>query len=410
MKRRPPSRRGGPPPASTPPRGKAADSYDAFAVAAPGLEAILGAELEALGVKDAQVIDGGVEFRATRLKLYESNLQLRTASRVLVRLARFRAMSFAELEKQARLVPWERVLTRGQPVLLRVTCRKSRLYHSDAVAERIARDIAGRMDARATTTQAGEEGETDTSSNAQLIVVRFDHDRCTVSADSSGAHLHQRGYRTSVTQAPMRETLAAALVISSGWDRISPFLDPFCGSGTTSIEAALMAGRIAPGRNRDFRFMQWPGFVKAEWERVRKSAIRYETREQVPSIRGSDRSAAAVRAATENARRAGVTGLVEFGKGDAEHVVAGQGRGWVVSNPPYGVRLGDARETTRLMARFGQALRQRFGGWHVALLAPGDPSRAAGFPLEATVRTTNGGLRVQVYTATVPITRDQSND
>ena len=231
----------------------------AFAVAAPGLETFVAAELEGLRIRGANVLDGGVEFTATRRQLYEANLQLRTASRVLVRLAQFRALTFAELEKRARTIPWDTVLAPGKPVSLRVTCRKSRLYHSDAVAERIARDLAARFDSRATTTSE-EDGER--VSNSQLIVVRFDHDRCTVSADSSGAHLHQRGYRTSVTQAPMRETLAAALIIASGWDRRSPLYDPFCGSGTIPIEAAMMAAGIAPGRSRSCWFVRMPGFVR----------------------------------------------------------------------------------------------------------------------------------------------------
>jgi putative N6-adenine-specific DNA methylase len=386
-------------------------TYGAFAVSAPGLESIVASELVELKAGDVHIVDGGVEFLASLRSLYEVNLQLRTASRVLVRLARFRAMSFAELEKKARTIPWELVLSRGEPVLLRVTCRKSRLYHSDAVAERIARDLAARFDAQATTTATGDDADPETPSpSAQLIVVRFDHDHCTVSADSSGAHLHQRGYRTSVTQAPMRETLAAALVMASGWDRRTPLLDPFCGSGTVPIEAALMAARIAPGRNRDFRFMRWPGFDRAEWARVHAAGAAAEQRIHLPAIRGSDHSVAAIRAAKENSERAGVAGSVDFERQDAEQVTARDGVGWVVSNPPYGVRLGNAREATDVMSRFGAALRQRFGGWHVALLASARLERAAGFPLHAAYRTTNGGLRVQIFTGVVPVNRVRAGD
>jgi putative N6-adenine-specific DNA methylase len=380
-------------------------------VAAPGLEPLVASELAALRIKEAHPVDGGVEFSANRRALYEANLHLRTASRVLVRLAQFRAVSFAELEKRARLIPWDGVLSRGQSVHLRVTCRKSRLYHSDAVAERLARDLAARLDVRATTTAAGDDTAPDSAaSGAQLIVVRFDRDRCTVSADSSGAHLHQRGYRTSVTEAPMRETLAAALVMVSEWDRRSPMVDPFCGSGTTLIEAALLAANIAPGRDRDFAFMRWPGFDRASWDQVHSAAIRGERRAQRPPILGSDRSAAAVRAAVDNATRAGVTDLVKFEKRDAEQLAAIGDVGWIVSNPPYGVRLGSAREANQLMSRFGQTLRQRFGGWHVALLASKSSDAAVGFSLETRLRTTNGGLPVQALAGIVPVNQRQASD
>jgi putative N6-adenine-specific DNA methylase len=377
-----------------------ASRYEAFAVAAPGLEDVLAGELIELGIADPRVIDGGVEFNATRRQLYEANLHLRTPSRVIVRLAKFRALTFAELEKRARRIPWERVVKRGDRVTLRVTCRKSRLYHSDAVAERLARDLKERLSVDAGAIRGDAEEADGAPDNAQLIVVRFDHDHCTVSADSSGAHLHQRGYRTSVTEAPMRETLAAALILASGWDRKSPLVDPFCGSGTIPIEAAMMAARMAPGRKRRFQFMHWPGYDAAEWKRVHSAATKSEDLTLVPPIHGSDRSAAAMRAATENAERAGVAGVVHFQRQDALRADAVAPVGWLVSNPPYGVRLGDAGETKSLLKAFGQRLIQRFGGWHIGLLAP-DRGRLPGLALQAGPRTTNGGLRVQVLTGTV---------
>ena len=376
--------------------------FEAFAVAAPGLEPIVAAELTDLNVTGARVIDGGVEFSATLRQLYEANLHLRSASRVLIRLAKFRALTFAELERRAQRIPWEKVLTRGERVTLRVTCRKSRLYHSGAVAERIERDLANRL-AASTTRAAGDESAPDVLDNhAQLIVVRLDRDQCTVSADSSGAHLHQRGYRTSVTTAPMRETLAAALVLASGWNRRSTLRDPFCGSGTIPIEAALIAARIAPGMNRDFRFMNWPGHVPDEWQRVRDNARLRERRDSVPALIGSDRSAAAIRASTDNAERAGVSALLRFEKRDALRIEPESSSGWLVSNPPYGVRLGDARETRQLMAEFGHLLRQRFAAWHVGLLSAVPLERVTGIKMDPKFRTTNGGLRVQFLVGSVP--------
>jgi putative N6-adenine-specific DNA methylase len=377
--------------------------YEAFAVAAPGLEPIVANELEHLGIAGAQAVDGGVEFNASSRQLYAANLNSRTASRVLVRLAEFKALTFADLERRSKRVAWETVLAKGEPVTLRVTCRKSRLYHSDAVAERIARDLAKR--AGADVSASGDDGEGEANGDAsQLIVVRLDRDRCTISADSSGAHLHQRGYRTRVTQAPMRETLAAALLLASGWDRQSPLIDPFCGSGTIPIEAALLATQTAPGKNRRFRFMSWPGFDSAGWKEALAEAARREQWDGAIQVLGSDRSAAAVRAATENAERARVQGVVNLEKTDALAVKAPAEPGWIVSNPPYGVRLGNRADSRRLMSQFGDHLREEFAGWHIALLAPPQSERLLGFPLDTRLKTTNGGLRVHVLTGTVPVT------
>src|SRR5688572_7364499 len=395
--------------------------YDAFAVAAPGLEELVAAELSDLKVRDTNVVEGGVEFTASQKSLYEANLHLRTASRVLIRLAAgFRAVSFAELERNARGVPWKRVLKRGDRVALRVTCRKSRLYHSGAVAQRIERDIVERIGAVVSKAPASDEGDENRpelraqrpeadADNTQLIIVRLDHDKCTISADSSGAHLHQRGYRTAVTTAPLRETLAAAMVLGSGWDARTPLVDPFCGSGTIPIEAAMIAARMAPGRNREFRFMKWPGYDAAGWKRLQSAALSRQQPRSVPLIVGTDRSAAAIRAAGDNAKRAGVGSFVRFGQEDALNLDGGESAGWVVTNPPYGVRLGDSGESRRLLARFGDALRSRFSGWHVALLAPAQLQRAMPIKLEPGFRTTNGGLRVQLLAGSVTNGQGQSD-
>lgn len=383
-----------------------APPHDAFAISAPGLERLVAGELTELGVRDSLVLEGGVEFAATQRQLYESNLHLRTASRIVVRLAKFRALTFAELEKRARRIPWERVIAHGDRVTLRVTCRKSRLYHSDAVAQRLARDLKERLGVDVGASR-GDADDPESADEGQLIIVRFDHDHCTVSADSSGAHLHQRGYRTSVTEAPMRETLAAALVLASGWDQSSPFLDPFCGSGTIPIEAAMIAADVAPGRNRPFRFMQWPGYDAGLWQRTLTAAKAREKLAAATMIRGSDRSAAAIRAATDNAQRSGVGSVVQFERLDALRADPKSPTGWLVTNPPYGVRLGDEAETHALMTAFARTLTQRFAGWRLALLAPARFERLAGIRLLAGPRTTNGGLRVQILTGVVPVRERQ---
>lgn len=242
----------------------ATERYDTWAVAAPGLEPLLESELRRLGFADALASTGGVRFSADSRGLALANLQSRLASRIVVRLAEFRALAFHELERAARQVEWGRMLAPGATFRLRVTAKKSRLYHSDAIAERVAdaicRSVAG---ARRVDGPSKEEDDADDSAphalgiapdaeSAQLFVVRFDHDRCTVSADSSGALLHRRGYRQAVAKAPLRETLAAAVLVALHYDAVKPLVDPFCGSGTLLIEAAMMARKIAPGSQRSF--------------------------------------------------------------------------------------------------------------------------------------------------------------
>jgi putative N6-adenine-specific DNA methylase len=164
----------------------------------------------------------------------------------------------------------------------------------------------------------------------------------------------------------------------------------------------MIAARIAPGRSRQFRFMQWPKFEPGVWKQLLSAAKRREKLDAVPGIFGSDRSAAAIRAATENTERAGLSGVVRFDRVDALRVEPVLTPGWLVSNPPYGVRLGDADDARFLMTQFGSRLRELFGGWHLGLLVPAKFERLPGIPLEPGPRTTNGGLRVQVLTGLVP--------
>ncbi|HVD60661.1 MAG TPA: THUMP domain-containing protein, partial [Gemmatimonadaceae bacterium] len=221
-------------------------SLEIFAVAAPGLETILARELEDLGIIGAEVVEGGVSFRGNIAQLYEANLALRVASRVIVRVARFHADSFHELERRAKKIPWNEYLAPGARVRFRVTCRKSRLYHSDAVAQRFADAVNARIGNVSIETATDDDDSAD-AAPTQLFIVRITHDDCVVSVDSSGELLHRRGYRLATGKAPLRETLAAAMVLASGWDSTRPLIDPMCGSGTIAIEAALLARGIAPG-------------------------------------------------------------------------------------------------------------------------------------------------------------------
>ncbi|MDB4880646.1 MAG: methylase, partial [Gemmatimonadetes bacterium] len=272
---------------------------DCFAVVAPGLEPLALADALALGLPASLAEGGGgIEWRGDLAGVLRANLGLRIASRVVVRVARFKATSFVELEREARRIAWGRVIPAGATVHFRVTCRKSRLYHSDAVAQRVAdaivRALPGTV-AQGSSGRASDEDDADTGGGAgvepagQLIIVRMFHDECTISADSSGELLHRRGYRQAATKAPMRETIAAALLAASEWDGIAPLVDPLCGSGTIPIEAALRARAMPPGAERRFAVEGWAGLSPGAASRVRGELAAASLRAAPGIIAGSDR-------------------------------------------------------------------------------------------------------------------------
>ncbi len=392
------------PPAArrTPTAPTPTDRRPCYAVAATGLEPITARELTVLGLAGA-VAPGGVSFSAARSDLYRANLQSRTATRFLVRAGTFYAAAFSELRQKASRVPWEQYLRPGQPVAIKATCHKSKLYHSGAVEERVVGAIADRLGQPPSVEPGSEEAETPP---AQLVLVRLVRDQCTISIDSSGALLHQRGYRLAGAKAPLRETLAAGILLAAGWDTVSPLLDPFCGSGTIAIEGALLAAGLPPGRSRRFAFMDWPDYDPSLWAGLLERAeVESKLPRPVPSIQASDRDAGAIAAAQENAHRAGVAGAIEFSRRAVSAIEPPAGPGWVVTNPPYGVRL-DARDDLRnLYAQFGNTLRLLCPGWRVAFLSANlQLARSTGLPLDRspTLPLINGGLRVQLMQARVP--------
>jgi putative N6-adenine-specific DNA methylase len=381
-----------------------AGAWPLYAVTAPGLEALTARELAGLGIQGA-VEAGGVSWDGTAEQLYRANLALRTASRVLLRLGEFRARTFPELERHAAGIPWGRVLAPGRPVAFRVTCRKSRLYHEGAVAERLLRAAVAAGGTPAAEPRDAEEVEGEA---AQLFVVRFHRDVCQISADTTGALLHLRGYRQAVGRAPLRETLAAALLDAAGWDAAAPLVDPFCGSGTIPIEAALRARRIAPGlagaerRPRAYAFEEWPAFDGALWERVVVAARAEILPAAAGPILGSDRDAGAIAAARSNAERAGVAGDIDFVRRPLSARAAPPGPGWLVSNPPYGVRVGERERLRDLYAAVGHIARERLPGWTVALLSGSERLDArTELGLEEILRTRNGGIPVRLVAGRV---------
>ena len=360
-----------------------------FAQVQPGLEEILADELRALGFASVEAVPGGATFAGGWDEAMRANLTSRGAGRVLVRIAAFRAPHLAQLDRRARKVDWS-CLAPGVAVRVEASCRKSRIYHDGAAAQRVA--------------EALQAAGIPVSEDAALLVsARIDDDLCTISVDTSGAPLHKRGHKADVGKAPMRETMAALFLRACGYDGTEPVLDPMCGSGTFVIEAAEIARGLAPGRDRAFAFTQLAAFEADRWDAARAGLA---TAAHVPfTFTGSDRDAGAFARARDNAERAGVGDICTFEKRAVSEIQPPDGPpGLVIVNPPYGGRIG-ARKARKgqslhpLYAALGTALRERFEGWRVGLITT-DPGlvKAAGLPWRNPGPwVAHGGLKVRLW-------------
>ena len=371
-----------------------------FAVTAPGVESITAAELRSLGVAPLGTEPGGVAFEASSADLFRLNLQLRTASRLLLRIASFHARSFPELERHARAVPWHEVLRPGDRTAFRVTSKKSKLYHQGGIAERLARaaaaQIEGVIDVRWPPDDAPQPP------GVQRLVVRLFRDEVTISADASGELLHRRGYRQATGKAPLRETLAAAMLLASGWNGDSPLVDPFAGSGTIPIEAAMLARGIAPGSRRSFACEDWPLMESVDLAGARDATTSdVKVTSPVP-VSACDRDAGAIAVCRANADRAGVVDDMAIAQQPLSALMLGDTPGLVLTNPPYGARIGEVTRLRDLYARLGQLLRSAGSGWRLGLLvAHPQLERQLGLQLEERFSTITGGIRIRFL-----VTRD----
>ena len=379
---------------------KTADLLTCWAVTAPGVEPIVAAELRALGLVPGATEPGGVEFQAGGDDLVRALLWLRTANRVTIRMAEFRAAAFGELERHATKLPWRRLIPEGAAVHFRVTSKKSRLYHNDAIAERLERAVLavvpGTRAVRAPSEAEALEDDLTRIPEVQRVVVRVSRDIFTLSVDAAGALLHRRGWRQDVAKAPLRETLAATILEACGWDGSLPLVDPLCGSGTIAIEAALLARKVAPGRHRRFAAEAWPSLPPSLWA-IGRADARSAERESATPIAGSDRDAGAIAAAQANAERAGVGGAVEFTRATISGLVPDDGEGWLITNPPYGARIGERTGLRDLYAVLGRVLRERRPHWRLGMLSADRMLEGQmGIRLQEVLRTNNGGIPVRV--------------
>ncbi len=368
--------------------GRAAHRFRAAAVCTPGLEPVCADELRALGCRPKRAGPGLLEFGATARQLYSANVWLRTASRVIVRIATFRATDFAHLQEHGAKVDWKQWVPEGYAPRFRISSNNSKLYHTKAIAQRLH--------------QIGlppSIGEPE-----QLFIVRIERNTVTISVDSSGPALHKRPWRTELGEAPLRTTMAAAVVLLSGWDTETPLVDPFCGSGVVGIEAALLAGRMPPGGEREFAFHRWPVFEPGSWASVIGGIEAAAERAggdpgagPTRLIRLSDRDREVVAMAERNAERAGVADRIEFDARVVSHLKGSAGPGMVITNPPYGKRLG-RRELSGLYGRLGAVTRQRLPGFGLTVLtSDAKLARAADDRLRSAARFRHGGLAVEVF-------------
>jgi putative N6-adenine-specific DNA methylase len=362
-------------------------SFPIYLVSTPGLETPLCAEALEHGFKGAHVVEGGVAFEGGWPEVWRANLKLRGATRVLARIGEFRAMHLAQLDKRSRKIAWGDFLRPDVPVRVEANCKRSRIYHDGAAAQRVSKAIAE------------EFGAPVTEDAALRIMVRIEDDLVTLSIDTTGESLHKRGFKEAVSKAPMRETMAAMFLRQCDYKATEPVLDPMCGSGTFVIEAAEIALGLDPGRERTFAFETLPSFNATAWQ-----ALRADTVPRTVDLRfhGSDRDAGAIRMATENAARAGVGANVEFQQRSIADLEPPPGApGLIILNPPYGTRIGDKAPLVTLHRTLGQVLKTRFSGWRVGIItADKSLAQATGLKFGPALPTVlHGGLRVALYRA-----------
>jgi len=335
-----------------------------FATVALGVEELTAGELQRLGASDIQVVRGGVGFSGDRRILYRSLLRLRTASRVLVQLGSFSCASPQELYDGMRTLPWTELLTPAMTLAVDCTLRDSAITHSHFAALK-AKDAIVDLLRDAT----GSRPNIETKTPDLRVNLHIAKNRATVSLDASGAPLDRRGWRLDRNDAPLRETLAAAIMLHTGWDGSVPLLDPMCGSGTLLLEGAAMALGQPAGGGREFGLMRWRDFDRRLWERLLQEEQAAAASSLTVPVLGYDRDPKAIIACRENARRAGLEYAISFDRRPFEETEPSGHQGVLVMNPPYGVRMGDTAELEGLYRKIGEVFKRRFTGWTAYLLA-----------------------------------------
>ncbi len=369
--------------------------YTCVAAATFGLESVVRVELENLGIQGARAADRRVFFEGSARDIARSNLGLRTADRVLIQLAEYAAPDFDALYEGVRAVPWKDLLGARAAVDVAARSAKSRLTATPSIQSVVKRAIIDALH--------GTRGAERSSSRMEETGTHYDveaalhSDRVSIYLDTTGPGLHKRGYRTAAGEAPLRENLAAALVLLSRWDSPRPFVDPFCGSGTIPIEAALVAAHIAPGIGRSFAAESWPLIPAAAWKDAREQARAEEGPRAPTEFEGSDRDGKMIAIAAENARAAGVGRMIRFRQARFEELAPEGDFGCIVCNPPYGVRQGEQGEVETLYRAMGAFFRG-LPTWSLfALSAREDFQKIFGARASRNRKLFNGNVRCWYY-------------
>ena len=361
------------------------EPFEIFLVALPGLENVVAEEAYEVGFKSAKVVQGGVSIVGDWPDVWRANLTLRCPSRVLARIGGFPVFHLAQLDKRARKFEWGATLRQDVAVNVEVSCKRSKIYHAGAAAQRIERAIS-------------ESFGASVNKDADLrVMARIEDNFCTFSIDTSGEPLHRRGHKEATGKAPLRETLAAAFLRQCEFDGRESVLDPMCGSGTLVLEAAEMASGLLPGRRRSFAFEHLANFDPEVWKEMR---IRQECYTQSIKFFGSDRDAGIIKNAIKNADRAGVSDITQFN----HNAISDLSRpdtapGLIMVNPPYGARIGNRKLLYGLYASLGKMLTNQFHGWRVGLITsePG-LAKATELPFVTPGEVVpHGGLKIQLW-------------
>ncbi len=369
-----------------------------FAATAPWLAPLCQRELQAIAPADAsiQTENGGVTFQGRLPECYRANLHLRTASRILMRLVDFKATNFRVLQRKLLEFPWELILFRDSVVTCRIATHQSRLYHRGAVVNCFQEALTTRL------AQAGMPAPPETEApGPQSVFGRIMNDVCTVSLDSSGVLLHKRGLKTRVGQAPLRETLAAGILHLAGYDPTRPLIDPFCGSGTFLVEAAMQSGNIPPGWFRPFAFMQWPAFRSRAWAWLREQAAGGMASRPRSAIIGLDSDAAVLQTLRASLVTHDFLRAIDIQNRDFFDFSPHTRKlppGLVVLNPPYGHRLSCHEGAPRFYQKICAKLNMDYKGWKYGILAPHPEWLASLKGLGRQYAITHGGLDLVLAT------------
>lgn len=358
-----------------------------------GLEAVLKKEIYDLGYEILQVEDGRVTFEGDAEAVCRANIFLRTAERVLVKAGEFPAETFDELFEGIKAIPWEDYIPKdGRFWVTKASSIKSKLFSPSDIQSIVKKAMVERLKQSYHVEWFPESGA---SYPLRIFLLK---DRVTVALDTSGESLHKRGYRTMTSKAPITETLAAALIMLTPWKKDRILVDPFCGSGTFPIEAAMMAADIAPGMNREFTAEQWTNLIDRQlwYDAVEEARENMDTDIEV-DIQGYDIDGEIIKAARENAKRAGVEQLIHFQQRPVSALNHPKKYGFVITNPPYGERLEEKAALPTLYTEIGQAF-GRLTNWSEYLITSyEDAERYIGRKADKNRKIYNGMLKTYFY-------------